>query len=169
MKGNSSIFDIYNTTRCHPTGETYSNYEDIVALQIILLHNTLIKKELRICVYSFSFPHQIIALSYGKCSLFHLKCAFRSRGIQIFVFPTSPQFFHVSHCLRRWFKINLKVYDVSNCLNKNLVAHFVWYLENEKNIWLSKMKMSSTRKLSAWTCPLKHKLPKHFLYFFSVL
>ena len=30
-----------------------------------------------------------------------------------------------------WFKKNLKVYDVINCLNKNLVTHFVWYLDKE--------------------------------------
>ena len=29
-------------------------------------------------------------------------------------------------------KINLKVYDVINCLRKNLITHFVWYLEKEK-------------------------------------
>ena len=42
-----------------------SNYEGIVPLQIILLHNTLIKKELKACVQSFSFFHQIIALKVG--------------------------------------------------------------------------------------------------------
>ena len=42
-----------------------------------------------------------------------------------------PLFLSVSHCLRAWFKINRKVYDVINCLNKNL-THFVWYLEKEK-------------------------------------
>ena len=46
----------------------------------------------------------------------------------IFVFPS---FFSVSHCFRGWFKKNLKVYDVINCLNKNLITHFVWYLEKE--------------------------------------
>ena len=47
----------------------------------------------------------------------------------IFVFPS---FSPVSHCFRGWSKINLKVYDVINCLNKNLITHFVWYLEKEK-------------------------------------
>ena len=42
-------------------------------------------------------------------------------------------FFPVSHCLRGWFKKNLKIYDAINCLNKNLVTDFVWYLE--KNIF----------------------------------
>ena len=39
-------------------------------------------------------------------------------------------FFPVSHCFRGWSKKNLKIY-VINCLNQNLVAHFVWYLEKE--------------------------------------
>ena len=42
-----------------------------------------------------------------------------------------PSFFPVSHCFRGWFKKNLKVYDVISCLNKNLITHFVWYLEKE--------------------------------------
>ena len=45
----------------------------------------------------------------------------------IFVFPSF--FFPVSHCLRGWSKKILKIHDVINCLNKNLVTYFVWYLE----------------------------------------
>ena len=67
-----------------------------------------------------------------KCFLFHLKRSFRSWDIQIFIFPSSSQFFPVSHWLRGWFKINLEVYDVSISLNKRLITHFVWYLEKEK-------------------------------------
>ena len=33
--------------------------------------------------------------------------------------------------LLRLFKDKSKVYDVINCLNKNLITHFVWYLEKE--------------------------------------
>ena len=47
----------------------------------------------------------------------------------ISIFPSFPP---VSHCFRGWSKINLKVYDVINCLNKNLITHFVWYLEKQK-------------------------------------
>ena len=36
----------YDNTRCNLTPLTYSNYEGIVALQIILLHNNLTKREL---------------------------------------------------------------------------------------------------------------------------
>ena len=52
--------------------------------------------------------------------LFYVKCSFHSQGIHISVFPYSPLF------------PRLKVYDVINCLNKNSITHFVWYLEKEK-------------------------------------
>ena len=75
----------------------HAKYEVIVTLQIILLHNTLLKKELKACFQSFSFFHQMIALKYrlspcyllhwklvkndGKCFLFHLKSSFRSQDV----------------------------------------------------------------------------------------
>ena len=49
-----------------------------------------------------------------------------------FCISVFPLFLPVSHCFRGWSKINLKVYDVTNCLNKNLMTHFVWYFEKEK-------------------------------------
>ena len=65
-----------------------------------------------------------------KCFLFHLKSSFRSWDIQASVFPSSPLFLPVS--VRGCLKLNLKVYDVINCLNMNLIIHFVWYLGKEK-------------------------------------
>ena len=56
--------------------------------------------------------------NFEKCFLFHLKSSFCSGDIQIFVFPSFPLFLLVSHCLRDCSKINLKVYDMINCLNK---------------------------------------------------
>ena len=44
---------------------------------------------------------------------------------------TFPSFFLVTHCSRVWFKKNIRVNDVVNCLNKNLITHFVWYLDKE--------------------------------------
>ena len=77
--------------------------------------------------------HQIIALQkLWKMFLFHLNSSFRSRHILIFVLPSSSLFLPVSHCIRGWSKISLQVYDIINCLNKNLITHFVWYLEKEK-------------------------------------
>ena len=63
--------------------------------------------------------------------LFHLKSSSRSRDIRIFVFPSSPLFHPVNHCFRVCSKINLNVYDVISSLNKNLITHFVWYLEKQ--------------------------------------
>ena len=70
--------------------------------------------------------------NYERYFLFHLKSSFRSQDIQILLFPPSPIFLPVSHCLRAWSKINLKDSDVINCLNKNFITQFVWYLEKEK-------------------------------------
>ena len=42
-----------------------------------------------------------------------------------------PSLFHLDHYFRGWSKINLKAYDVVDCLNKNLIR-FIWYLEKEK-------------------------------------
>ena len=77
--------------------------------------------------------YQMIALhkSYEKCFLFHLKSSFRSRDIQI-IFPSLPIFLPVRHCFRGCSKINLKVYEVINGLNKNLGTHFIWYLGKKK-------------------------------------
>ena len=48
--------------------------------------------------------HQMIAKTlfkkYERCFLLHLKSYFRSRDIQIFLFPPYPLFLPVSHCLR---------------------------------------------------------------------
>ena len=61
-----------------------------------------------------------------KNTLYYIssKSSFRSPDILIFVFLSSFLFLPVSHCVRGCLKINHKVYDVINCLNKNL-THFV--------------------------------------------
>ena len=64
--------------------------------------------------------------------IFNQKSPFRSQDILIFVLPSSPLFLPVSHCFRSWSKINFKVYDIINCLNKNLITHFLWYFGKEK-------------------------------------
>ena len=81
-------------------------------------------------LYQTFIFYQMIALQ--KLFLFHLKSSFGSWDIQIFVFWPSPLFFPVSHCFRGRSKKNLKVYVIINCLNNNLITHFVWYLEKGK-------------------------------------
>ena len=60
------------------------------------------------------------------------KSSFCSRDTKFFVFPSSSSFSSCGHCHRGCLKINVEFYDVINCLNKNLITHFVWYLANEK-------------------------------------
>ena len=60
------------------------------------------------------------------------KKLFRSRDIQSFVFLSFPLFLQVGHCFGGWSKINLRAHDVINCLNKNSITNFVWYLGKEK-------------------------------------
>ena len=68
-----------------------------------------------------------------------------------------PSLFFLPSCFRRWSKTNPKVYDVINCLNKNSITNFVWYilfgmtlsmtLEHQaKNIFIKK---------SCWKCAAK--------------
>ena len=80
--------------------------------------------------YQIVIFHQTIVLQ--KLWKMFFKTTFQSWDIPIFVFLSSPIFLPVRHCLRSWSKMNLKVYDIINCLNKNLITHFVWYLKNKK-------------------------------------
>ena len=74
--------------------------------------------------YQIFISHQVIALNnYEKCFLFHWKSFFVLEIIQNFVFSSSLLFLPVSHCFRGWWKINLKVSDAINCLNKNLITY----------------------------------------------
>ena len=81
----------YNNTRCNPTPQTYSSFEGTVALQIILLHNTLTKRELEGCVHYifaslFFKSKRQHSWNCGKCFLFHFKSSFHSRENQILEF-----------------------------------------------------------------------------------
>ena len=80
--------------------------------------------------YQIFIFNQIITLQ--KLWKMFFISSFRSWDIQIFVFLSALIFLPVSHCVRGCLKINLKVYDVINCLNKNLITHCVWYLGKEK-------------------------------------
>ena len=107
---------------CHVWAGSPNCYLDAASLKLVsaILHQIFIS-------------HQMTSLKrYEKWFLFYLKRSFHSRDIQFFVFLSSPLFLPVSHCCRDWWKINLKVCDIINCLNKNLIAHFVWYLKKEK-------------------------------------
>ena len=99
---------------------------------------TIFKKIVRLklvtAIFHFFIKRQLVK-NYKKCFLFHLKSSFLSWDILIFVFPSSHLVLLFGHCFRGWLKTNLKVYDFICCLNKNLIMHFVWYLEKEKKVW----------------------------------
>ena len=77
-------------------------------------------------VRDFSFFHQMITKN-----VFHFiyKALFVLKTFKFLYF--FPSFFPVGHCFRGWSKVNPKICDVINFLNKNLIAHFVWYLRKE--------------------------------------
>ena len=89
-------------------------------------------KSQSLCLLFFIFSPNCSPYKFWKMYFIHIKCCFRPQDIQVFVFLSSPLFFSVGHYFREWMKINLKVFAVMNCLNKNLVTHFVWYLEKGK-------------------------------------
>ena len=73
----------------------------------------------------FYFSPNYSPLKTMRCFLFHLKNYFHSRDIQVFLCRSSLLFLPVSDCLRASSKINLEVYEVTSCLNKSLITHFV--------------------------------------------
>ena len=104
-----------------------SSFTDIVKVFFVLF-----KACVRYFLSNF-YSHQIITFQkLWKMFFISSKKLFsfsRYSDFCIFIFPSFPS---LSHCFRCLSKINLKVYDVINCLNENLVTHFVWYLEKEK-------------------------------------
>ena len=73
----------------------------------------------------FIFDQMIALQKLWKRFFISSKKFFLSQDIQMFVFPSSPLFLPVSHCFRAWSKINLKLYDVINCLNDDVIINFM--------------------------------------------
>ena len=84
--------------------------------------------------YQIFISHQMIALQKPLKNVFYfiLKALLFSRH-SVFCISVYSFFLSVSHCFRGWWKINLKDCDDINVLNKNLITHFIWYLEKEKS------------------------------------
>ena len=98
----------------------------------LLIRQTTLKACVCYFLSNFYFsPNDNPSKAMKNVFLFHLKSSFRTWDIQIFVLLSSPLFYPVSHCSRGWSKKNLKTYGVINCLSKNLITHFVWYLKKE--------------------------------------
>ena len=78
---------------------TYFEVESSIAQFLCHFAFPIFKRLVSAIFTKFLFFHQMIALkNYEKCFLFHLKSSFRSRDIQIFVFPAFPLFLPVGHC-----------------------------------------------------------------------
>ena len=89
-------------------------------------------KPVSVIFYQIFIFHQMIALQkLWKMFFISSKKLFLFSRYSIFCIFVFLFFFPVSHCLRGWSKKNLKIYNVINCLNKNLTTHFVRYLEEE--------------------------------------
>ena len=83
--------------------------------------------------YQSFFVHQMIALQkLWKMLFISSKKLFSFSRYSNYCIFVLPSFSPCPPLLRGWSKINLKVYDNINCLNKNSITHFVWYLEKEK-------------------------------------
>ena len=83
--------------------------------------------------YQIFFFHQMIALQkLWKMFFISSKKLFLFSKYSSSCISAFPLFFPVSHCFRGCSKKNLKVYDIINCLNKNFLTQFVWYLEKDK-------------------------------------
>ena len=94
-------------------------------------------KLLSAIVYRIFIYHQMIAFQKKKKKkrkIFFISSKnlfFRCRDIHVFIFSSSPLFFPVSIALVTDLRKILKVYDAINCISKNLLTHFVWYLKKE--------------------------------------
>ena len=81
-------------------------------------------------IFIFS-PNDSPSKTMKNAFYFILKVLFVLKIFKFLYFSFSF-FFSISHWFRGWSKINFKVYDTINCLNRNSITHFVWYLEKEK-------------------------------------
>ena len=85
---------------------------------------------------------------------------------KLFSFPRYSSFFYV--CLPFFFPLSIitlennrrwiiKVYDVINCLNKNLVTYFVWYLEKKKRYDLENLSIDRVLNKEHFYGKIMHK------------
>ena len=94
--------------------------DNLVEFMFIISYRLLLLKLVSPIFQQIFIFHQMIAFQkIWKIFLLHLKNSFHSWDIQIFVFPSLPLFLPVTHHFRAWSKINLKVHNIINCLNKN--------------------------------------------------
>ena len=87
--------------------------------------------------YQIFISHQMVALqNLWKMLFISSKKLFFVLKIFKFLYFGLPLFLPVSHCFRGWSKINLEVYDVIKCLNKNLKHILLGILRRKKGMRL---------------------------------
>ena len=114
-----------------------------------MFHKYLRYLKLVSAIFIIFFFHQMIDLQKLWKTLFsYYKKLFSLLRYSNFCISVLASFSTCQPLFRGWSKINLKVHDMISCLNKNLITHFVWYLENEKryDIWT----LSIGRVLRNW-------------------
>ena len=85
---------------------------------------------------NFYFPPHDSPSKTMKIFFISSKKLFSYSSYSNFCISIFPSFYPVSHCFRGWLKINLKVYDVINCLNKNLIIYIYDILRRKKGMRL---------------------------------
>ena len=140
---------IFNSSSKRPaSAKVKLNKHNIIDIQRSLLetfctkNNNLSKPYLQTilkfvsAIFTKIFFHQMIALQkLWKMLFISSKKLFSFSRYSNFCISDLRLFLPVGHCFRVWSKMNLNVYDVINCLNKNSITQFVWYLEKEKKVW----------------------------------
>ena len=81
--------------------------------------------------YFSIFPHVIDLKWLWKMLFISSKKLFSFSKYSNLCISVLALFSPVGHCFKGWSKTNFKVYDVNNCLNRNLITHFGWYLEKK--------------------------------------
>ena len=74
---------------------------------------------------------KLVSAIFYQVFIFHQMIALQKLWKMFFISCKNVFYFPVSHCLRGWSKKNLKIHDVINSPNKNLITCFVWYLDKE--------------------------------------
>ena len=87
--------------------------------------------------YQVFIFHQMIALSkLWKMFFISSKKLFLFSRYSDFCISVFCLFLRVSHCFRGWSKINLEIYDVFNCLWKNVITYLFDILRRKKGMTL---------------------------------
>ena len=126
-------------------------------------------------VISLKFDVKLVLIICNICVEWYAlnnyeKCFFSSKKIFSFLryFHLPLFFFCVVHCFRGWLKVNLKVYDVIHCLNKEVMTQFVLHLERKKgmrrNIFLKNHAENRYQKLVPDPFLILINNPKQLLY-----